>query len=212
MNLAELNKQNDTGEKLNPFYISFSDLMVLLCVFFVMILGMSKIEIGTFEKLKAGFTGDDSGTLVELARKLKTIASDQKGVTIELADDGVRLDFESAALFDTGKSFLKKGSLSPLEPMLKEILRTPYHLDIEGHSDDRAFFRREGDEVLTNWSLSGRRASSVVNYLIDFGFTQKRLRIIGYAATMPKAKIKGKIGDSLENARALNRRVSILVR
>lgn len=212
MRLSQLQETAQIEEKLNPFYISFSDLMVLLAVFFVMILGMSKIEIGSFEKLKAGFTGDDSGTLIELSRKLQTIAQDRKDITIEMADDGVRLDFESAALFETGKSYLKPGSLSPITPVLKEILETRYKLDIEGHSDDQSFYRVEDKEILTNWSLSGRRASSVVNYLIDFGFDEERLRIIGYAATRPKEKVNGIFGDQLNRARALNRRVSILVR
>ena len=66
--MAELQTRVDTESgSLSPFYVSFSDLMVLLCVFFVMLLGMSKIDTGTFEKLKAGFSGTDKGTLMELA-------------------------------------------------------------------------------------------------------------------------------------------------
>ena len=65
----------DTADKsdLNPFYVSFGDLMVLLCVFFVMMLAMSKIDIGSFEKVKSGITGSTKGTLVELSNKLKKL-------------------------------------------------------------------------------------------------------------------------------------------
>ena len=38
--------ENDGG--IDSFYISFGDLMVILCVFFVMLLTMSKIETGSF--------------------------------------------------------------------------------------------------------------------------------------------------------------------
>jgi len=179
-----------------------------------MMLAMSKIDIGSFEQIRTGFTGNTQGTLVELAEKLEKIAigpPEVSGVSVQLAKDGVRLDLESAALFDTGSAKLKKDSMKPLTKLLHEILKTEYFIDIEGHADDRNFFRREGDEIYTNWSLSGRRSSSVALYLINFGFNEKRLRVLGYASNRPKVKIKGKSGKELEKARAKNRRVSLLV-
>jgi chemotaxis protein MotB len=200
---------------LNPFYISFSDLVVLLCVFFVMMLGMSKIDVGSFERIRTGITGSTKNTLVELANKLVKIAETPPGVpgvTVRLADDGVRLDLETAALFELGSAVLKREALQPLEPLLFEIRKTKYTIDIEGHTDDLPLFRKDGDELETNWSLSGRRASSFVHHLLDMNFKQERLRIVGYAATKPKAKILSKKGDALDTARARNRRVSLLVK
>lgn len=200
----------------NAFYLSLSDLMTLLCVFFAVLFGMSRIDVGSFERMKSSVTGSSKGTLVELARDLEKITAGQTGVSVRLGEDGVHLDFESAALFDTGSAQLRSGSLGPMVPSLKRILSTKYSIDVEGHTDDVPLFRKEatkdGDEIETNWTLSGRRASSVVNWLIDFGFSESRLRIVGYAATRPKVNAGDLSGLKLDRARSENRRVSILVR
>lgn len=190
--------------------------MTLLCVFFAVLVGMSRIDVGSFERMKTSVTGISKGTLVELARDLERVAAGQKGVSVRLGDDGVHLDFESAALFDTASAALKAGGLVSMVPMLKRILSTRYSIDVEGHTDDVPLYRKDqsktGEEIETNWTLSGRRASSVVNWLIGFGFSEARLRIVGYASTRPKVDVGERTGQALENARAENRRVSILIR
>jgi chemotaxis protein MotB len=192
--------------------ISYADMMTTVAVFFVMLLSMSDIKTGKFDRLRSEFSGENSGTLVELARELNETIGKTSGVAISLSDDGVRMDLESAALFDTGEAVLKDNTLERLNPVFRKILRSKYRLDIEGHTDDRGLYERNGGEITTNWSLSGRRASSVALYLINFGFDESRLRIVGYAATKPKVKIDGLGGFTLERARSNNRRVTILVR
>jgi chemotaxis protein MotB len=218
LRLQDLQKAHSRGKEspVNAFYLSLSDLMTLLCVFFAVLVGMSRIDVGSFERMKTSVTGVSKGTLVELAKDLEKIAAGQKGVSVRLAEDGVHLDFESAALFDTGSAILRGGSLEPMVPSLKRILATKYSLDVEGHTDDVPLFRKDkvkdGEEIETNWTLSGRRASSVVNWLIGFGFSEARLRIVGYASTRPKIDISEMSGVRLEDARSENRRVSILIR
>lgn len=212
MRLSELKQKTAKAAAANPFYISLADLMMLLCVFFVLIIGMSKIDVGSFERLRTGITGEVKGTLVELARDLAQAAQGQDGVSVRLADDGVRIDLQSAAFFDTASAVLKPQALDPLAPILARIRLTSYSIDVEGHSDDRDYFRRQGDEIETNWSLSGRRAASVVNYLKDNGFGENRLRIVGYASNKPQVATTGLNDQQLEEARAKNRRVSLLVR
>jgi len=218
LRLRELQSSHSRSREapMNAFYLSLSDLMTLLCVFFAVLVGMSRIDVGSFERMKTSVTGVSKGTLVELAKDLEKIAAGQKGVSVHLGEEGVHLDFESAALFDTGSASLKAGSLSPMVPLLKRILSTKYSLDIEGHTDDVPLYRKDivktGEEIETNWTLSGRRASSVVNWLITFGFGESRLRIVGYASTRPKVDVGKMSGQALEDARGENRRVSILIR
>ena len=203
------------AEETNAFFISLSDVMILLCVFFVMLVSVSEVDTGSFEKVKSAFRGNTENTLVELAEKLETIVTRDPGipgVSVGLADDGVRIDLDTAALFDVGRAVLKPGALDSLQPLLVLILDTPYKLDVEGHSDDQPLYRRRGDEIDTNWSLSGRRASSVVHRLLEVGFQPERLRIVGYAETRPKVPVAGLTEDALARARAENRRVSILIR
>ena len=215
MNLRHLSSSPDDAEETNAFFISLSDVMILLCVFFIMLVSVSKVDIGSFEKVRSAFRGTTEDTLVELSQRLKTIATTDPGipgVQVGLAADGVRIDLDTAALFDSASAVPKPGVLEPLEPLLSLVLFTGYRVDVEGHSDDVAFYRRQGEELETNWSLSGRRASSVLHHLLDMGFEPERLRIVGYADTRPKAPIAGLQGEERERARAENRRVSILIR
>jgi chemotaxis protein MotB len=211
MKFDALNETPADPIRVNPFYISFSDLMVLLSVFFLLIISASKIETGAFQKLATGISGRSDGTLVELAYRLKKIAAGRKNIQVSMANDGVRLDLPSAALFETAKSSLKTNALVPLKDILWEIRQSEYRVDVEGHSDDRPFWELQNSELETNWSLSGRRASSVLHALVSMGFDENRLRIVGYAANKPRVDIDGRKGEKLKNARAANRRVSILV-
>jgi chemotaxis protein MotB len=218
MRMADLSVEQDK-ESMISFYISFSDLMVMLGVFFLMLLSISKIEVGSFEKVKTSFSGDTAGTLVELSDSIKAIvegAPGVPGVTVDLAEDGVRLVLDTGALFSSRSANLKPKALDSLEPILSTILSTSYSIDVEGHTDDVPLFRYyrlDKERVLeTNWSLSGRRASSVIHSLIEFGFSENRLRLVGYASTRPLAPVEGKNGQPLLSARSVNRRVSLLIK
>lgn len=173
---------------------------------------MSKIERGSFELFKTSFTGKTENTLVDLAKKLEKTAVDQESVSITLAKDGLRIDMDSAAFFESASAVLNESQMQPLLPVLREVRKTKYNIDIEGHTDDRNYYHVRGKEIDTNWSLSGARASSVAHYLFKIGFREKRIRIVGYASNRPKVIPYGKRGDSLKNARAKNRRVSLLIR
>ncbi len=219
MKLEQLQSNESSESALSSFYVSLADLMTLLLVFFLMLVSMSKIDTGSYEVIRSGFTGSTKNTLVDLAARLRKMVEDKPGipgVKVHLAPDGVRLDLDTGALFETGKASLKPGALDPILPLLSEILSTPYIIDVEGHTDDQAlrrFYKVDEEKNLeTNWSLSGRRASSVVHHLLDLGFGEPRVRLVGYASTRPLSKIEGKSGDELTAARAENRRVSLLVK
>lgn len=214
MNLLDLKKLRKKQEE-ESFYVSFSDLMMLLCVFFILIIGISKVEIGSFEKIKSGFSGSTEGTLVELAAEIKHMVEKDPGipnVQVELTKEGVLIDLKTAALFDSGKAILKEQSLEPMRILLMRIKESNYQIDVEGHTDDLPFYKKEEEIVETNWSLSGMRAASVLNYILDLGIDVKRLRLVGYSSNRPKVEIEKLSGDELEKARAENRRVSLLIR
>lgn len=214
MNLEELSAETH-DEGLDSFYISFGDLMVILCVFLVMLLSMSNIEVGSFEKIKSVMTGKTENTLVELSESLDEIINGIPGVpgaSVHLDSDGVRVDLDTSVLFDQGKSIIKAEALESIDTVLNKILNTDYLVDVEGHTDDVAYYRIIDGETLSNWSLSGKRASSMILHLKKLGFPSRRLRAIGYADTRPVINTKDKQGDELESARTRNRRVSLLIR
>lgn len=214
MKLTDLKKMS-SNQAQDSFYVSFSDLMMLLVVFFVLIISISKIEVGSFEKIKSGFSGSTAGTLVELSKEIKHMVEKDPGipnVKVSLTKDGVLIDLKTAALFDSGSSVLKEDSLEPMKIILEKIKNTKYNIDVEGHSDDLSYYKKTGKIVETNWSLSGMRAASVLQYVLETGIKSNRLRLVGYSSNRPKVKIRGKRGKSLRRARAENRRVSLLIR
>lgn len=219
MKLSELQTSDTQENALSSFYVSLADLMTLLLVFFLMLVSMSKIDTGSYEVIRSGFRGSTKGTLVELAARLRKMVEEKPGipgVKVHMAPDGVRLDLDTGALFETGKASLRPGALEPIMPLLAEVLATAYMIDVEGHTDDVTLHRyyKVDDErnLETNWSLSGRRASSVVHHLLEMGFKEPRLRLVGYASTRPLASTEGKSNEDLARARAENRRVSLLVK
>jgi len=214
MTFSELTADN-TDEGLDVFYVSFGDLMVILCVFFVMLLTMSKVDIGSFEKIKSVMTGSTENTLVELEGLLKEIIEGTPGVpgaTVRLAEDGVRVDLDTGVLFATGSAVVKEQALASFEPLFDQIKATDYLIDVEGHTDDVPFYRYDEGEIDSNWSLSGKRAGSVILHLRSLQFSSDRLRAVGYAHTRPVVNVDGMEGKDLEDARARNRRVSLLIR
>ena len=214
MRLQELENQNQ-DEGLDAFYISFGDLMVILCVFFVMLLSMSKIETGSFEKVKQAITGSTENTLVALHQELKDTIHGVPGVpgaSVILAEEGVRVDLDTRILFAPGEAIIDPEALIAIDRVLQQILATEYRVDIEGHSDDVAYYQVVNGEVNTNWTLSGKRAGSMVLHMLKMGFPKQRLRTVGYADTRPVIDPEGKQGEALAEARERNRRVSLLVR
>ncbi|HEY9050712.1 MAG TPA: OmpA family protein [Gammaproteobacteria bacterium] len=214
MTLDQLTADVDE-EGLDSFYISFGDLMVILCVFLVMLLTMSKIDIGSFEKIKSVMTGTTENTLVELSGSLKEIIEGTPGIPgaeVQLAKDGVRVDLDTGVLFATGSAVIKDEALASIAPLFNVIIKTDYLIDIEGHTDDVPLYKVVDGEVESNWSLSGKRASSVILHLRSLGFSSRRLRVVGYAYTRPVVDISGLSGVELDEARARNRRVSLLIR
>jgi chemotaxis protein MotB len=206
---------NDSDEGLDSFYISFGDLMVILCVFLVMLLSMSSIEVGSFEKVRQVMTGKTENTLVALNEGLNAIIEGNPGVpgaSVQLDEDGVRVNLAASVFFARGDATIDPDALKSVDIVLEEILDTDYQIDVEGHTDDVAYYRIIDGEIVTNWTLSGKRASNMALHMRLMGFAPERMRIIGYAATRPVVDTEGKYGDELEKARSRNRRVSLLIR
>jgi chemotaxis protein MotB len=130
---------------------------------------------------------------------------------VRLAEDGVRVDLDTGVLFATGSAVIKGDVLTSLAPLLNTIEATDYQIDIEGHTDDVPYYRNDDGEIDTNWSLSGKRAGSVILHLRTMHFSADRLRAVGYADTRPVVDVDGLAGGPLEDARARNRRVSLLI-
>ena len=101
--------------------------------------------------------------------------------------------------FDTDKSDLRKQSKAELDRLYKKISKKKnIVVQISGHTDNRA-----GHEY--NQVLSEGRSVSVVQYLIDKGFDEKRIFARGYGETVPIDT------SNNEEAYQLNRRTEYMI-
>jgi outer membrane protein OmpA-like peptidoglycan-associated protein len=131
--------------------------------------------------------------------KQEKALKDVKSAKVERQGDKLVVKFNSAILFDTGKSELKPASrsdLSEFAKVLKEYKETD--LVIEGHTDNK------GKKAM-NQKLSVARAESVIGFLESEGVARSRLTGRGYADDQPVA------GNDTESGRQQNRRVQIQI-
>jgi outer membrane protein OmpA-like peptidoglycan-associated protein len=100
--------------------------------------------------------------------------------------------------FDIGKSDLKAESIAEVEN-IKELLITNPQLNVQinGHTDNTG-------NAETNKSLSLRRASAVVDYLVQHGISATRLSAKGFGSERPIVS-----NDDEAEGRAINRRTEI---
>ena len=122
-----------------------------------------------------------------------------KGAKVERQGDQLLVKFNSAILFDTGKSKLKPASkkdLTEFAKVLKEYKDTD--LVVEGHTDNKG-------KKPVNQKLSLARAKAVIGLLETQGVEAGRLTPQGYADDRPVA------ANTSEAGRAQNRRVQIQI-
>lgn len=99
--------------------------------------------------------------------------------------------------FQSWHDGIKTESLVFIEELHQMLMNNPtLKIIIEGHTDS------EGDKIV-NQILSGRRAMSVKQALMEKGITYDRMQTIGYGETLPIAD------NSTEEGKAKNRRVEI---
>ena len=122
--------------------------------------------------------------------KVADTQSSARGMIVNLPD----------ILFDLNEATLKTEARIVLAKLAGILLIMPeLNLRIEGHTDSTG-------SVEYNLDLSQQRASAVLDFLAGEGVTAARLRAVGKGMESPVAD------NATPDGRALNRRVSILVR
>jgi outer membrane protein OmpA-like peptidoglycan-associated protein len=101
--------------------------------------------------------------------------------------------------FDFDKTTLKRESFPELDRMTKLMLENPgMTIQISGHTDDKG-----SDQY--NQQLSQGRAESVLQYLVDNGIDETRMKAVGFGESKPIAT------NSTDEGRAENRRVEFTI-
>ncbi|MBI1275666.1 OmpA family protein [bacterium] len=204
--------------------VTYADMVTLLMSFFILMATVSKPQPSLFEGVKQGliseFATEGKGKGQEAATTetakdaiqallLKHKAS--KEITMEDSGNGMMMDFTEASLFEPNSATISDKAKPILDDLVLELARVEYdkyRIVVEGHTDDT---QPTNPAFPTNWELSSVRAAAVVRYFIAKGFDPRRLTASGYADTFPKRPNKDGYGNPIEENRAINRRISIML-
>ncbi|MFT8391881.1 MAG: flagellar motor protein MotB [Sporolactobacillus sp.] len=243
-------KRVESHENSDRWMVTYSDLITLLLVFFIVMFSMSSIENQKFNalvsSLKSTFQGNsvlqgfgypttDKGQTIPsvplVKQQTQTNKEKQKeqqdkkkldslyvhldkyikenhlspDVSLEETAKGVQLTFREKILFDLGQADLKADAKPVLQKIGGILSDVTNEVSIEGYTDNTPF-GSGSSPYHSNWELSGARAQTVMNYLIDEDHLQpSRFHFVGYGQYHPIVK------NDTPAHKAINRRVNIVV-
>jgi len=139
----------------------------------------------TIKRLNQAITRRDSVNLA-LVQSLKGVLGnlDDEDIQIDVEKGVVFVSISDKLLFNTGSYTVTPEAKEVLGKVAKVVNNKPdFEFMVEGHTDDRAFSR--GD-LLDNWDLSVKRATSVVRILQkEFNVDPKRMTAAGRSQYVP---------------------------
>ena len=203
----------------NEWLLTFADAMTLLLAFFVMLVSFSKVDMLTFEQVKAGIARDLGQRAItrpaaQLRAELDTLV-DSLGVADAVRVDtfarGIVLELAANAFYQPGAAILRPEA-RPILERVAETLRSPvyskFKVAVEGHTDDNPI---TNDRFASNWELSAARATNVVRLFGGAEIPVHRMRAVAFAETQPKFANRDGTGNALPENQAKNRRIIIRV-
>jgi chemotaxis protein MotB len=198
--------------------ITFADMCVLLMCFFVLLFSMSAPDETRMRKVaeslrEKGFYSDTVPTedpYEKIKKELSTAIAARgfdKFVAASETPKGIDIEISSVAFFVEGSAKFTPEALPMLELIATQILpsaKSEIMIEVAGHTDDMAL---NSQQYPSNWELSAARAANVVRFLISKGFPPEKMRVVGMAATQPKAPNRDASGTPIPANQDLNRRV-----
>ncbi len=203
----------------HAWLLTFADAVTLLLAFFVMLMSFSKVDIVTFEQVKAGIARDlgqrsiarpAAQLRVELDRLVDSLGV-ADAVRINIYERGIVLELASNAFYLPGTATLRPEA-RPILDRVAETLDAPlyskFRIAIEGHTDDNPI---SNDRFASNWELSAARATNIVRLFEARDIPVRRMRAVAFADTQPKVPNRNSAGEALPENQAKNRRVLVRI-
>ena len=177
--------------------LTYADLMTNLLMFFAMMMAASQISRSKLQQISESLSGSASPeSLVAIEAEIEKQIQ-EKGlaelVTAEIRDEGLEMSLNSGLVFNSGQATILTTMQGTLDDMLKTLqpYSAKYHFAVEGHADSRQFAGQ--GQFRSNWELSTARANAVRERLESVGIDRARVRVEGYADTvpLPAAELQG---------------------
>lgn len=215
------------SDHIDAWLISYSDLITLLFMVFVMIVtislskGIVKVEqVAPPTVHSSKINTEHSGALAlvtpyenayrNLIGIVSKTGSDQQ-IAIERKTNGIWLDLSSATFFAEGSAIIDKAQkplLQSIARVLKENVEPGTMIEVEGHTADAP---PAGSQYQNNWELAGARAAHVVNALIELGVNPAQLRAVSRGGSAPLVPNQDIAGHPIDSNRTRNQRIVIRV-
>jgi len=226
-------QKEEVEEPSAPFWmVTYSDMVTLLLVFFILILSYSTIELEKFKGAMSSMKGalgvmpemesaNKKDKKINIQRKLTSkeqylerkidrledviIENNlQASVEIEVTNSGIHIRLGDNVLFDLGKARIKSAAHPVLSGIAETVRGEFSEVYVEGHTDNIPI---NTPRFPTNWELSTARALSVVRFFHDKeDIPAANLAAVGHGEHRPLVP-----NNSPQN-RAKNRRVEIFIK
>ena len=194
------------GDDGNEYYMSFTDVAMLLLVFFIYLYSISTINMAEIEqasnmvKESLGFQDNIKSTIEEVDSS--TVYTDNMPKQTEL-DNEMMISLNQDVLFLPGSATIKPTGEVYLQKLAGILKSRNMMIIIEGHTDSDPI---NTTRFPSNWHLSAVRASAVCKIFEESGIPGSRLKSVGYGQSRPLVK-----NVDIESKRT-NRRVEIFLK
>lgn len=226
-------KLKQTHSNSERWLLTYSDLITLLMVFFVIMYSMSNIDKEKYQQIAESLQetlgtvdtggknkGDGNNTIKstnESNKETEDDLIDLKGEVDKyikengLEDDivaksykkGLVISFKDDILFNSGEAILKQDYIENIKKVGDLLKTVDYYVRVEGYTDN---VKMSNDKFKSNWELSSARANEVLHFLVDNGYvSNEKICSVGYGEYRPVA------GNDTAEGRNKNRRVDILL-
>ena len=197
---------NSGGDDSNEYYMSFTDIAMLLLVFFIYLYSISSINQSTIEqasnmiKESLGFEDNTQTTIEEV--ESSTVYTENMPKKTDL-DNEMMISLNQDVLFVPGSATIKPAGKIYLEKLAEILSFQNVLIIIEGHTDS--------DPINTytfpsNWHLSAVRSSAVCKIFEESGIPSSRLKAVGYGQSRPLVE------NTDSASKKKNRRVEIYLK
>lgn len=169
--------------------LSYADLITNLLIFFAMLLAASEVSKTRMQQIAEGVSGiEQPASLSSIQQEIDAQIEHeglQELIRTDLTDDGLRLSLNSGLVFSSGSAAIRPEQQPIVDRMLQTLVpyATRYNFAVEGHTDSTPVVA--GGPYASNWELSADRANAVRSRLEQVGVQQGRIRVEGYADTVP---------------------------
>ena len=201
---------------LEGFLITYSDMITLILVVFVLMYSVSKMDENKFAEALSSFQSKrmriESVNVrldkreMKMLERVRALVKDNVDVESIARSDTRTIvhQLPTSDLFAPGNAFFRAGAegliISTIQKDMKEGVKQVF---VDGHTDNVPM---KSAKFPSNWELSAARAAKVGRFIIKkMRFPPERMVVTGYGEFRPL------VANTTDDARATNRRVEIKI-